>query len=496
MSRRQLLSLTGAAATGLVALSVVGCGDDDEATQPGGALGGSTPSPAGGAVVDRPNVTVTDPGWRQPAVLSSANGVLNVTLTVKAATVPHAGNTRWAITVNGTTPGPTLRIRPGDRLRIVFDNQLVHSTNLHTHGLRVSPTGNADNPFIEIKAGEKFTYEMQIPDDHPSGLFWYHPHLHHHVAEQIFAGMFGAIIVEDAIDRLPELVGATERMVLIHDTRDAATESGVTSATMMDQMDGRQGNLILVNGIANQTMAATAGKLERWRLLNASASRFYRLKVDGHSLNVISRDGGRLSAPEQVEELILVPGERAEVLIQPVNEGVFRLRSLTVNRGAMGASSELQLATMNVAAGASNIYGLPVKLATVADVNGMKVVRTREVTLEMRTGGGPPRFLVSGKAFDPNRVDVQVKLGTVEDWMVRNAGSMDHPFHLHIWPFQVVERSAPGPVPKGWKDVVNVPAGGFVRIRIPFEQIGGKTVFHCHILDHEDQGMMAVVEAV
>lgn len=478
VSRRAALSLGVAGAAGL---ALAACGGSGERPVPAAV---ATPAGAG-------------PGlrWAEPPVLHSLNGLLDVTLKVASGLVPGAASSRWAVTVNGTSPGPTLRVKPGDRLRIVLDNQLDHSTNIHTHGLRVSPTGNADNPFIEVKAGERFAYEIDLPADHPSGLFWYHPHLHHHVAEQLFAGMFGAIVVEDAIDQRPEIAAMAERLMLLHDTRDAATEAGVTTASAMEQRDGRQGDLILINGGAKPVIEASSDRLERWRLLNASASRFYRLKLEGHELNVIARDGGRLAVPDAVSELVIVPGERVEVVVQPGAEGVYRLSSLPVNRGAMVASTQLELATFQVGAGSEKAPGLPATLANVVDAATMKVTGTREVTLEMQTGGGPPRFLVSGKVFDAARIDTRVKLGTVEDWVVRNVGPMDHPFHLHIWPFQVVEQSAAGTPPRGWKDVVNVPAGGFVRIRIPFEKIGGKTVYHCHILDHEDLGMMAVIEA-
>ncbi len=495
ISRRQLLGYAGTTTTGLVGLALTGCGGDDSASNSTGSPApGSTPA---GSSTTLPGGTsiAGDLAWKQPAVIASVNGVLETRLTIEGKLVPSGNKERWAITVNGTSPGPTLLLRPGDTLRIACENKLPHSTNLHTHGLRVSPEGNADNPFIEIKAGETFDYEMKLPADHPSGMFWYHPHLHHHVAEQLFAGMFGAIVVEDALDELPEIATSTERLLLLHDTRDAATESGVTSATMMDLNEGREGPLLLVNGVAGQKLAAAPGTLERWRLLNASTSRFYRLKLDGHQLHVIARDGGRLAAPEAVDELTLVPGERAEVLVQPSKEGAFALRMLPISRGAMSAASEATLLTMSVSGSAAPAATLPAKLATLPSASSLKVTGSREVSLEMQMGGGPPRFLVSGKAFDANRIDTRVKLGTIEDWTVRNIGTMDHPFHLHIWPFLVLERSGGGPLPAGWKDVVNVPAGGFVKLRIPFEQIGGKSVYHCHILDHEDQGMMATIEA-
>ncbi len=432
------------------------------------------------------------------AELRSSNGRLSATLRIAPALVPFANGTRWALTVNGRTPGPTLRVRPGDRLILTLDNQMAHSTNLHTHGLRVSPSGNADNPFIEIPAGKQFLYEIDIPADHPGGTFWYHPHLHHHVAEQLFAGFFGAIVVEDAVDRLPELVAAYERFILLHDTRIGAAESDVMTINMMQQREGREGD-VLVNGLQRPTFEAAAAKLERWRVLNASPSRFYRLKLDGHALHVMATDGGRLAAPRRVDELKLVPGERAELLVQPAAAGSYALRSLAVSRGSMMGGSnmltnpEFELATFRVS-GTASPAALPSVLAAYRPLAPVTPARTREVVFAMQGGPGGATFLIDGKAFEPGRVDVRVARDTVEDWVIRNTSPMDHPFHLHVWPFQVIEQSAGGAPEPGWKDTVNVPANSTMRLRIPFTGITGTTVFHCHILDHEDLGMMATIE--
>ena len=102
-------------------------------------------------------------------------------------------------------------------------------------------------------------------------------------------------------------------------------------------------------------------------------------------------------------------------------------------------------------------------------------------------------FFIDGRSFNADRTEIRGRLGTIEEWTIRNSSTMDHPFHIHVWPFQVVSQSN-GLTIEGWKDVVNVPAGGWVRVRIPFADIAGKTVYHCHILDHEDMGMMGVIE--
>lgn len=244
LSRRRMLGLMGGAAAGVLLAS---CTDDEDEPGPTGEEGRPTATPRSEETATPGQGSAT--AWFEPNVLQSKDGLLAVTLRLSGGTVPYGNATRWALLVNGTTPGPTLRVKPGDRLRIRLENATEHSTNLHTHGLHVSPSGNADNPFIEIAAGESFQYEIDIPADHPGGLHWYHPHWHHHVAEQLFAGFFGAIVVEDAFDAMPEVTAAQERLILLQDTRPGADEAAVTSTSMMDQMMGREGTVVLVNGI-------------------------------------------------------------------------------------------------------------------------------------------------------------------------------------------------------------------------------------------------------
>lgn len=499
MDRRSLLRFAaGGGVAAFVGTAAAACNsDDDDATAGTSAAsataGGGTPSAAG--------TTPTTPETR--TTLTSKNGLLDAKLVIASGIVGTGAAQRWAITVNGETPGPTLRIRPGDHLRLVVDNKLAHSTNIHTHGLRVSPSGNADNPFIEIKAGASFTYDIDVPKDHPGGLFWYHPHFHHHVAEQLASGFFGAIIVEDDADALPALANATERLVLLQDTSLPKTEQAAMSVVMMDQMQGREAANVLLTGQLKPVVAAKAGSLERWRVLNASPSRFYRLKLDGHQFAVAGTDGGRIADPKLVDSVTIVPGERLELLVQVQKAGDFTLRTEAVTRGAMGAgaggnritSPAADLATFKVE-GAAGTAALPALTSVVPSLAKSTSSRTREVILAMSGGGGGggANFTIDGRQFDGARTDVSIRLGTTEEWLVRNTSPMDHPFHLHIWPFQVLEQSAAGALPVGWKDVVNVPANGYVRLHIPFTQIPGRTVFHCHILDHEDLGMMATIE--
>ena len=259
-------------------------------------------------------MTPSSDGWAQPVTMSSRDALLTVTLEAKPAMVPFAGGQRWALTYNGTTPGPTLRVRPGDRLRVTLRNGLDQPTNLHVHGLHVSPSGGSDNVFVMVDPGGEHVYEYQIPDDHPSGTFWYHPHHHGTVAEQVAAGMAGVIVIDDELDALPMIAGTSERVVVLSDPRIGA-DASVLAWSSMGMMQGRVVMGVLVNGTRNPTITAATGTIERWRFLNASASRYYPLRLDGLRWWLIGSDGGRLAGAIDATGLTLAPGERAEVLV-------------------------------------------------------------------------------------------------------------------------------------------------------------------------------------
>jgi FtsP/CotA-like multicopper oxidase with cupredoxin domain len=444
----------------------------------------------------------------QPTVLTSENGRLDVELVARSAKVPFGSGTRFAYTYNGSTPGPTLRVRPGDVLSITLENRLGEMTNLHTHGLHVSPSGSADNIFVSVPDRGRRTYTYEIPPDHRSGTFWYHPHMHGTVARQVFGGLFGAIVVEDAIDAIPELAGATERLLVLSDPV-IGSSSDVLDASMMDRMQGREGDRVLVNGLDRPTIPVRAGTLEHWRVLNASPSRYYRIALAGETLQMIGTDGGRLASPLEISDVLLAPGERIEVLATPTRAGSYALRSLPYDRGsigigrASGSSARITLATV-VVTGDAPPATLPSALATQASLVVPPADARRRLRLEMGGmgmgggggggGGMGSSFTIDGKSFDASRTDITTRLGRVEDWTVTNPSPMDHPFHLHVWPFQVVDQSANAAIPPGWKDTVNVPAGGSVTLRVPLTEIPGRTVYHCHILDHEDLGMMGVID--
>jgi FtsP/CotA-like multicopper oxidase with cupredoxin domain len=185
----------------------------------------------------------TGDGLAEPPVLRSVGGVLQVRLEAAEGAVPVAGTTATTLSYNGGLPGPTLHLRPGDRLRIELVNQLTAPTNLHVHGLHVTPHGNGDNPFVVLEPGQSHSYDYQLPADHRPGVFWYHPHHHGTVADQIFGGLYGAIIVDDA-----EPVPVSRERVLVVSDITLGEGGRVRQPSPMEQMMGREGELVLING--------------------------------------------------------------------------------------------------------------------------------------------------------------------------------------------------------------------------------------------------------
>lgn len=452
----------------------------------------------------------------------STDGLLELSLEANSQSLVVGNRSAALMSYNGQVPSPRLEARPGDTVRIHFTNQLSQPTNLHYHGLHITPTGNADNVFLSIPPNERLTYEFTIPQNHPAGIFWYHPHHHGHVAEQVFAGLAGLFIVRGELDEIPELKAAQENFLILQDF-DLNANGQVNPPNHMGLMMGREGALVTVNGNVNPTLTIASGGLLRLRILNASPSRFYRLALENHPLYLIATDGRAIAEPIELTELLLAPGERAEVLVKgdrPPDQ--YRLLNLPYNRGGMGMMGEgMMIPEMNpmhgvmhhpttqsqsspplatlIYKGSTDSLPLPQKLVDVEMLPQPNQTRRIELSMAMGMGSGTTggmAFLFNGKPFDPQRIDATAKLDTIEDWELVNVDPdrMDHPFHLHVNPFQVIARNGKPEPYRAWKDTVLVKGAETVRIRIPFRDFVGRTVYHCHILDHEDLGMMGILE--
>jgi FtsP/CotA-like multicopper oxidase with cupredoxin domain len=474
-----------------------------------GGLGFAATVAAGAGLVwtltAAPPGPVTGGELTQPPEERSTGGQLQVRLEAAPGRILLAGRQAMAIGYNQAIPGPTLRMRPGELLKIKLVNNLVRATNLHVHGLHVSPEGHGDNVFDSVDPGGIFDYEYRLPEDHPPGVYWYHPHHHGAVADQIFAGLFGAIIVED-----PEPIEASaERMLIVSDTT-LDGQGNIAAVPAMERMLGREGQLILVNGQSNPQFRARPGERERWRIVNACVARYLRLRLDGQQLQLLGMDSGRFRKPETVEELLLTPGNRADLLVT-TGTGNSVLRAFYRNRGSMpGMGPGFGLRSPadepdGVALATLRVSGEPVTSRApapayhgLADLRSSTVAARRQVVLAagmgMGSGGASMmRFTLNGREFNQSRTDTTVAAGNVEEWTLTNISPMDHPFHLHVWPMQIIEENGRGIDHAVWQDVVNVPAHGRVKVRMAFKDFRGRSVYHCHILDHEDLGMMGTI---
>ncbi len=454
--------------------------------------------------------------------LSTTPGVVEVELEVRIAPVDLDGAVASLMTYNGAYPGPTIRVRQGNLLRIRLKNALPDTgntnllghprnrTNLHTHGLHVSPVLPGDDVSHELAPGEAYTHEYDLSLQEPGELAFYHPHLHGLAAEQVWAGLAGALVVEDADANLASY--ETHVMVL----KDIALNGSAPAAhaTPMDYMFGKEGRIVTVNGQVNPELVIKAGQVQRWRVLNASSARFYRLTLPGHTFHVIGTDGGLLDKPYAQSEVLLSPGERIDVLVEADRtSGSYALQSLPYTRGA-GTSATVTLLTVTYEGSLTPVQTVPPAInpgARRIDPDTVPVAARRTLTLGMGMMGmggmgggmgmgmGMSNATINGQDFDTNPYTITSQVGTYEVWTVVNATAMDHPFHQHVNPALVLsvnggnsDYSSFYTTVPAWKDTVLVPRGGSVQMLVPIFDYTGATVFHCHILEHEDLGMMGV----
>ncbi|MHB8941294.1 MAG: multicopper oxidase family protein [Desulfobacteria bacterium] len=463
----------------------------------GGGMGGGT------SVIDPP------PGalFRDPPVAwnkSTAANIVEVDLEAGVTQVNVNGTMANLLTYNGGFPGPTIRVRNSDTLKINLTNSLSmlgtnilgHDrdiTNLHTHGLHVSPEGNSDNVMRMLMSGDTFNYEYDLSKQAAGTLNFYHPHVHGSVAEQYWGGLAGALIVEDD---LPVLSGFETHLMILKDIALSGADPEPYTSTM-DFMHGKVGDTAMVNGQVNPVLNIRPGQVQRWRVLNASNARFYMLSLEGHALSVVGTEGGLLDKPYPQPQILLSPGERVEILVKASRKsGSYRLLSLPYNRGGGSMGQQVTLLTLSYK-GSRTSDAVP----SVIDPEAVRVqempMATRTLALSMGQGKG----YINGISFAgmDSTFEIHSMLGTWEIWRVVNQSMMDHPFHQHVNPCQVLSisggdagyaslyTSAPA-----WKDVVLIPKMGSATLLVPVMDYGGMSMFHCHIVEHEDIGMMGL----
>jgi FtsP/CotA-like multicopper oxidase with cupredoxin domain len=388
---------------------------------------------------------------------------------------------------NGQVPGPTIEARVGDVLEVRLTNHLTEPTTLHWHGLRV-PAAMDGTDMVQhpIVPDDTFTYRFKLPD---AGTFWYHPHSNETV--QLERGLYGALVVRGPDE--PQL--DAERVLVLDDV--ALDRRGQIRRTggWIEGHNGREGNTRLVNGRREPELTMAAGQIERWRIVNASSARYLRFSIGGRPFTVLGTDGGLLTAPVTVNELLLTPADRADIAVGPFAEGeTLKVDSLPYNRRSIARLRLEHFATLRVGPAAPSRAVIPTTLRHIEPLVREPVAVTREVHLGIRPSlKHGVDFLING---EQHHRDEPVRVGELQVWDVVNDTLMDHPFHLHGFFFQVVEENGRPPEFLSWEDTVNVPPRSRVRIAWMPDDRPGEWMYHCHILEHHASGMMAHFEVV
>ena len=395
-----------------------------------------------------------------------------------------------AMTYNGQVPGPRIEARAGDTLVVHFTNRLEEPTTIHWHGLRV-PANMDGGPHSQppIAPGATFEYRFVVPD---AGTFWYHPHVHE--TAQMERGLYGPIVVRGEREPAADVEG----VVVLDDLLLGADGQIAPPGDLVEQHNGREGAVSLVNGRAGAELPMRAGQRQRWRIINAGSARFYRVALLGHRFTIIGTDGGLIPTPRVVDELFLVPGDRLDVLVDGVAAAgaSATLQNLPYARGhGAGITEALDLLRVRYTADA------PVpRLAPPGGGPAVAVIQTagvtpRTVTFSERIDRDAKRvvFMINERSF-PDVPDIVTRVGATEVWDLVNTSEMDHPFHLHGFFFQVVSRNGLPEAAPTWEDMIQLRGEERVRIAFRVDNRPGHWMYHCHILEHVDNGMMATLQ--
>lgn len=581
MKRRDFLKLPSLGAAVASGLGLSACNDNDSLNPP--------------PVVPKPPFDLEK---HQPPKVYSKDGVLNFTLETKFANPVVNGITLNYRTYNGSFPSHTWMVKPGDSLRIHLINNFpalseedishaseninvphgFNNTNLHVHGLNVSPEGRADNVLLDIAPSEwtpervaglentvltEFQYEINIPSDHPAGTYWYHPHKHGSSFPQLASGMAGFLVIEGGegdLGQLPELKNAKTIDLAFNElifnaigempgvNPSANDRYPIHSLFSFQAMMQYTINGLAVNegesftdctGAKPPFLRMRPGEVQRWRLGMMCHLQTYKLALTGHDIQVAAWDGLTDFALETYNEerpLEISPGNRVEIIVKASDTpGTYPFKMMMVafgefplflTPGFCGGEARPDMTMFNVV-----VEGTPVNmpLPTVLNppLNRLPDIRDEEITrrrkIEFQIVGDvmydwttfqfledTRQFYINNLKFNANRINETMLLGTAEEWEIINIHPghnsslhVNHPFHLHVNWIQVMEiHHADGRIDypnegRGrWMDNIDVPFRGKAVVRIRFQKFPGIAPFHCHILAHEDEGMMYLTEVV
>jgi suppressor of ftsI len=446
-------------------------------------------------------------------------------LTLRAGITENGRNSFY---FNGLPEAPTLRLLPGDQLKITYVNDLpakptescaippcMDMTNLHFHGLTVSPDAPQDDVLgMMAKPGESLYYNLSIPKDHPPGLYWYHTHPHGESHRQVLDGMSGAIVIEGMQAYVPAVAGLPERILVVrglnieHDSQ----APGLLQRLTVDS-DGCGGakepaeEIFTINGLVRPQIAIAPGERQFWRIVNASADRYVDLQLEGRALEVVAMDGMPIAEHDpdhrtrSLNHVLLPPAGRLEAIVTgpPVGTPPPRLISRCVDTGPDGDPNPAMVLADIVSRPATGAVATKIVAGSVQP-NFKKL----DLAAEEKTS---PRFTVTftedahgfyinDQKFAPDAPPmVRAKVGAYQHWKIVNASKELHPLHIHQVHFLTYAENGRPVADPLWLDTVNVTVGGSVDVIMDFTDpiIKGMSVFHCHLLNHEDKGMMAKI---
>ncbi len=404
---------------------------------------------------------------------------------------------------NGNFLGPTIRVRNGQQFRMHVQNELHQTTSLHWHGLHV-PAKWDGGPRQPIAAGAGWDPEFTIKQQ--AATLWYHPHAMGLTGEQVYNGLAGLFFIEDEVSDsldIPRAYGRDDIPVVLQDRRFFVNGQFAYVQGRHDVINGVIGNYLLVNGVMQPRLKVHAGMV-RLRLVNGSNSSIYTIRLSGSkSFQMIASDGGFLERPLTMDSIILSAGERAEVVVDFSNNKLDSQLSLLVDQ--LGGNS-FEAMAITVDRPAETVVKIPSSLLPLEKIPASEATVTRKFIMETM-GGGRMGMMggglsINGRKMDLNRVDARIKLGSTEIWEISNRSammmSMPHSMHLHDVQFQILSRNGRPPAAheQGRKDTVLVMPGETVRIISRFRDYKGIYMYHCHLLEHEDEGMMGQFEVV
>ena len=421
--------------------------------------------------------------------ISSKNGILSATLEAKPHKLEFTGVSIDGVVYNGEYVGTLLRVHAGDLMKIKLINHLNEPTNLHFHGIKTNPQGHGDNVHVVVNPNESFDYEIPISKEQPSGLYWYHAHMHGIANKQVMGGLSGALFVEGFKEQFPQLKDIKERILVLKDYSFEQSKDPIVNNEYHKIIQS-------INGKDSSIISMKTGETQLWYIGNQSADYYYHLCLKGHKFRVIGDEGGSANKETLTDTLDIKPAERVAVLLDAGESGSYELVSSKTPTGS-GSNYSLNRILAKVVVDAkdnnkpvSSIESFPNKNNLInSSINASRlVVFSQDSAAES--------YFVNGNKYSEERMDIRVPLGNIEEWTLRNDSDDMHIFHIHQVNFQVVSiNNQPQPF-NGYVDDVRVPERSEVKIRIAFTdpQIVGKFVYHCHILDHEDKGMMANIE--